>query len=590
MHHKNHIFILGILSLVLTPASVFAASQPSSAVPSVIEMVAAAAAAATSSAAAASPALSFFDSADHADLIALTQPAIVRIIARFNGTTTIPAFDVNLETLTWGTGDASVKQVEMPYDTYLSGSGFIIHPNGYILTNSHVVSDASIRIDIATKLAAAMMIKKALAMTKAENNKLEALGYGTPQFQQLAVEGISYIEKRISITALPTIAILAPATTAANTSTTSAYITQLQNSTDVQFKKQAATLIKAGVPATVVYKNDTYLDDEKDVAIIHVSENNLPSLHLGSSRTAAVGNPIFVFGFPANADYNGLNSQPSFTSGTIDAFKNSTQNTFKYIETDANISQGSSGGPILDANGNAIGMITLESSQSNSGSTFAFGIPVDLIKTVLAGASIPTSTPNDYAALFLGGLALEQAKHCKSATASFAAAAGMNPVFGNPAAHIQRYIDDCTALIASGQSIDSTWDAARNWAEGLGMIVWVSIGIGLLVLIGLLASVIVLLKRMHGDEAEIASLQRQTNTGFQESPTSIRPNYTSMGPGTFQAASAAMPATTMPAVDPDLLAYIKASRAAGQSDEQINAALVTAGWTQLDITQGLAIN
>ncbi len=64
---------------------------------------------------------------------------------------------------------------------------------------------------------------------------------------------------------------------------------------------------------------------------------------------------MYLFGYPANADYSALDSEPSFTQGTVDALKDSTQNTFQYIETDAKSSPGSSGGPLLNSAGQAVG-------------------------------------------------------------------------------------------------------------------------------------------------------------------------------------------------------------------------------------------
>ncbi len=532
------------------------------------------------------------------DVVALTQPAIVRILTHYEGTTTIPNFQVNLETLTWSIGSAAPRKV--PYSDDFTGSGFIVSSDGYIITNSHVASGVSLQEMIAVKIPAGIILKKAANLTAAQEKHLTDLGYTSDDFAKLTASGVTFIMENLEPVAPTSITVLTAQARPSATST-SAFTSTIQNGTDEEIEKQIKEIISTGVPAKLVYENRKFIDDEKDIAVLKVTESGLPTLRLGDSTAVTNGEPIYVFGFPATADISGLVGEPSFTPGAVSAFKDSTQHTFKYIQTDAKVSHGSSGGPVLNAQGEAIGVITLASSNEE-GDSFAFALPIDMVQNVITGNSLTLSTDGGYTSHMLAGLAQKEEKHCKAANEEFTAALAANSIFSPVSTFVQPYIDSCNALIASGDSIDSSWDAIRAWIKGKGMLFWMLFVGGFVALIVVILVIMMLVRRMRKDESALAAVSPAASrvaptTSVTDTPpvglpplTPVSPSVLSREPDAQERAASRIsqiePSTSYAQSSP-VTSYIAEARASGETDEEIRANLLKAGWDSVTIDKGL---
>jgi serine protease Do len=126
-----------------------------------------------------------------------------------------------------------------------------------------------------------------------------------------------------------------------------------------------------------------YSDIESDLAIMAIdSSQPLPTAALGNSDNAKVGRWVLAIGSPF-----GLNQ--SVTHGIISA-RDRGQVTLgnairikEFLQTDAAINPGSSGGPLIDMTGEVIGINTAIASHNGSNSGVAFSIPSNLVKRVM---------------------------------------------------------------------------------------------------------------------------------------------------------------------------------------------------------------
>lgn len=117
-----------------------------------------------------------------------------------------------------------------------------------------------------------------------------------------------------------------------------------------------------------------------DLSIIKINAANLPTVTLGDSSKVKVGENAIAIGNPL-----GLNFQRTVTSGIISAVNRTlevSEGTFMedLIQTDASINPGNSGGPLVNINGNVIGV---NSAKITSAEGIGFSVPTNIIKPVL---------------------------------------------------------------------------------------------------------------------------------------------------------------------------------------------------------------
>ncbi|HZT81628.1 MAG TPA: trypsin-like peptidase domain-containing protein [Gemmataceae bacterium] len=132
----------------------------------------------------------------------------------------------------------------------------------------------------------------------------------------------------------------------------------------------------------IVRPAQVWADPESDVAVLRLDNlEGATVAPLGDSDTARVGQFVLAFGSPF-----GLNQ--TVTHGIISARERgqvslgSTIRIKDFLQTDAAINPGSSGGPLVNLDGEVIGLNTAIASHSGSNSGVAFSIPVNLVKRV----------------------------------------------------------------------------------------------------------------------------------------------------------------------------------------------------------------
>ena len=122
---------------------------------------------------------------------------------------------------------------------------------------------------------------------------------------------------------------------------------------------------------------------EKDIALLKIDAPNedLQPLPLGDSTSLAVGRKVLAIGNPFALD-------TTLTVGVVSALgreiKSITNRTIKnVIQTDAAINPGNSGGPLLNSNGQLVGVNTAIYSPTGASAGIGFAIPVNAVKVII---------------------------------------------------------------------------------------------------------------------------------------------------------------------------------------------------------------
>jgi S1-C subfamily serine protease len=124
-----------------------------------------------------------------------------------------------------------------------------------------------------------------------------------------------------------------------------------------------------------------WTDPESDVALLKLDRDGLVTADLGDSDKCRPGQVVLAFGSPF-----GFNQ--TVTMGILSARDRgqiSLGNTIRikeFLQTDAAINPGSSGGPLVDVHGRVIGINTAIASNNGAYSGVAFSIPINLVKRI----------------------------------------------------------------------------------------------------------------------------------------------------------------------------------------------------------------
>lgn len=245
-----------------------------------------------------------------------------------------------------------------------SGSGFIVHPSGFILTSGHVVAPTRDRASLDRELR--------------RNGAIAALVKHFPVDELRSIYRTDGLERFIGeIAAAGSV----EKTAIVNT-------VELSNGETLPF-------------TTRVYSPDLSARGT-DVALLKVQQNNLPVLHLGDSDTVRVGDSVLSVGYPAVASSSdeviggwlSRDSDLEATSnpGMITAIKRNVAN-IPVLQSNVAIYPGNSGGPAVDRDGDVVAISTWGHSEAEQ---IKFLVPINVARDILNRAGVPINVDGEF--------------------------------------------------------------------------------------------------------------------------------------------------------------------------------------------------
>ena len=120
-------------------------------------------------------------------------------------------------------------------------------------------------------------------------------------------------------------------------------------------------------------------DKNSDLALVKIEANNLPAIPIGDSDKLKLGEWVLAVGNP-------FNLTSTVTAGIVSAKARSlyANGVESFIQTDAAINQGNSGGALVNAKGELVGINAMLYSQTGSYSGYGFAIPTTIMNKVVS--------------------------------------------------------------------------------------------------------------------------------------------------------------------------------------------------------------
>jgi serine protease Do len=151
-------------------------------------------------------------------------------------------------------------------------------------------------------------------------------------------------------------------------------------------------------------------DANTDLALIKIDGKNLPVIRMGNSDDARLGQWVLAIGYPLNLDVTVTEGIISAKSRNIGINKQGAAPVESFIQTDAAVNPGSSGGALVNTDGELIGINAAIASPTGSYAGYAYSIPSNLVKKVISDILKFGSVQRGYLGISMAPEQLDDAK------------------------------------------------------------------------------------------------------------------------------------------------------------------------------------
>src|SRR5690606_225043 len=120
-----------------------------------------------------------------------------------------------------------------------------------------------------------------------------------------------------------------------------------------------------------------------DLAVLKIDGKDLPYITVGNSDQVQLGQWVLAVGYPLNLDATVTAGIVSAKSRSIGINRNNNSAVESFIQTDAAVNPGNSGGALVNTNGQLIGINAAIASPTGSYAGYSYAIPSNLVQKVV---------------------------------------------------------------------------------------------------------------------------------------------------------------------------------------------------------------
>ncbi len=245
----------------------------------------------------------------------------------------------------------------------VTGSGFLISNDGYIATNGHVVvyepADVLVNTLLANPLELSSFLTSVVGLDSTQISRLrsqpEELAAIVAKIYELPDDAVTFRNKQEVILVALGDQPLQPENEADILD-----LFSFRNTRDIK-KAELIDYSYSGKDQLNLASGSEEGFTSSDVALLKVSLDNAPFIQLGAPADIAPGQQISLLGFPNDAENQLVDTSEmavSITNGTISSVRTAAGGEGQLLQTDTDASQGNSGGPAVNAEGKALGLLT----------------------------------------------------------------------------------------------------------------------------------------------------------------------------------------------------------------------------------------
>lgn len=151
-------------------------------------------------------------------------------------------------------------------------------------------------------------------------------------------------------------------------------------------------------------------DPNTDLALIKIDGKDLPVMNIGNSDDVKLGQWVMAIGYPLNLDVTVTQGIVSAKSRNIGINTQAAAPVESFIQTDAAVNPGSSGGALVNTNGELIAINSAIASPTGSFAGYAYAIPSNLMKKVIGDIMKYGSVQRGYLGISMAPEGLDDAK------------------------------------------------------------------------------------------------------------------------------------------------------------------------------------